>query len=80
MENEIGFYRLKQIIGDRKAKPPIPPILPFSRSTFLNGVKSGKFPPAIKLSQRIVCWKKSDIIKLAEDLGSNEGGAGDDFK
>ena len=48
------LLRLKQIIGDLNAKPPIPPILPISKSNWWEGVKAGRYPKAIKigLSQR----------------------------
>jgi hypothetical protein len=41
---ETGFVRLPSIIGDAKADPPIPAIIPVSRSTWLEGVKSGQLP------------------------------------
>jgi hypothetical protein len=42
-----GFVRLKAIVGDRKANPPIPGILPIGQSTWLEGVAKGKFPKGI---------------------------------
>ena len=49
---EAGFLRLHQIIGNKKANPPIPPIIPIGRTTFLQGVKTGKYPQPVKLSAR----------------------------
>jgi len=66
---EIGYLRLSQIIGDKTATPPVPAILPISRSTFLNGVRSGRFPKPIKLSERTTAWRVSDIRALLENLG-----------
>ena len=64
---ETGFVRLSTIIGDPKADPPIPPIIPVSKSTWWAGVKSGRYPkPAKKLGPRITVWKVSDIIALIE--------------
>ncbi len=40
---ETGYLRLPQIIGNPKADPPIPPIIPVSKSTWWAGVKSGRF-------------------------------------
>lgn len=54
---ETGFVRLLQIIGNPKADPPIPAIVPISKSTLWNWVKMGRFPPPIKLSNRITVWK-----------------------
>ena len=64
---EIGFLRLPQIIGDAKADPPIPAIIPVSRSTWWAGVKSGRYPPQTKLGPKISCWKVSDIRALIEN-------------
>jgi len=43
----LGYLRIWQIVGDRKRG--IEPILPVGRSTFLAGVKSGKYPKPVKL-------------------------------
>lgn len=61
---ETGFLRLSQIIGNRKAVPPIPAILPVSKSTWWSGVKSGRFPAPVKLGPRTTCWKVEDIRAL----------------
>ena len=31
---ETGFLRLPQIVGDSKAQPPVPALIPVSRSTW----------------------------------------------
>lgn len=49
---EAGFLRLWHIIGDEKAEPPIPALIPVGRTSFLNGVKSGKYPQPVKLGER----------------------------
>jgi prophage regulatory protein len=59
-----GFLRLPQIVGNPKANPPIPPILPISKSSFWAGVKSGKYPKPVKLGARTTVWKVADIIAL----------------
>ena len=64
-----GYYRLKDIIGDKKAG--IPSIIPFSKTTWWEGVKSGRFPPSIKLSKRCTAWKISDIRILQEAMEGN---------
>lgn len=63
---EIGFIRLKNIIGDPKANPPIPAIIPVSRSAWWQGVKSGIFPSAIKnaLGIKVTVWSVEDIREL----------------
>ncbi|MBP7906319.1 MAG: AlpA family phage regulatory protein [Alphaproteobacteria bacterium] len=66
---EIGYLRLPQIIGDKKAEPPIPALLPVSRSTFLAGVRSGRYPKPVHLSPRTSAWRVSDVKELLENLG-----------
>ncbi len=63
---ETGYLRCKQIIGDPKANPPIPAIIPVSASTWRDGVKSGRFPQPVKLPPRITVWRVEDIRKLIE--------------
>lgn len=62
---ETGFLRLHQIIGNPKAKPPIPAIIPVSKSTWWEGVKSGRYPkPVRSLGRRITAWRIEDIKDL----------------
>lgn len=59
---ETGFVRLNQIIGD--SKKGIPPIIPVSKSAWWSGVKTGRYPKSIKLSERTTVWKVDDIKAL----------------
>lgn len=61
---ETGFLRLKQIIGDPKANPPIPPIIPVKKTTWWNGVRDGRYPKPVKLGERITAWRVEDIRDL----------------
>lgn len=61
-----GYLRLNQIVGNPKANPPIPPIIPISKSSWWNGVKSGKYPQPIKLGERTTVWKIEDILAFIE--------------
>lgn len=56
---DVGLVRLSQIIA------PDGPI-PVSKSTWWNGVNSGRFPKPIKLSERVTAWRVSDIRALFE--------------
>ena len=60
------LLRLHQIIGDKKSTPPIDPIIPVSKSTWLRGVASGRFPKPIKLGVggRAIFWRKSELCIL----------------
>ena len=46
------LLRLKQIIGDPKANPPIEAIIPISKSSWWEGVKTVRYPEAIKLGTK----------------------------
>lgn len=64
---ETGFLRLNQIIGNPKAEPPIPAVIPVSRSTWWEGVKSGRYPQPVKsLGLRITAWRVEDIRALID--------------
>lgn len=46
-----GFLRLPDVLA----------LIPVSRSTWLNWVKTGKAPKPVKLSERTTAWKVADI-------------------
>ncbi|MDI1278516.1 AlpA family transcriptional regulator [Methylobacter sp.] len=66
----VAFLKLWQIIGNPKAVPPIPALIPIGRTSFLNGVKSGKYPKPVKLGVRTTAWRVEDIRSLIEKLGA----------
>jgi len=55
-----GFVRLKSILA------PSGPI-PVSKSTWWEGVKTGRFPQPTKLGPGTTVWRADDIWKLIED-------------
>lgn len=61
---EFGFVRASQILGKPKANPPVPPIIPVCAATWWAGVKSGKYPAGVKLSERVTAWRVEDIRAL----------------
>ena len=63
---EDGFVRANQILGN--SKKGIPPFLPVSRAHWFQGIKEGKYPRGVKLSERVTVWKAEDIRGLVEDL------------
>jgi prophage regulatory protein len=56
--NEASFLRLDQILK----------IIPIGKTTWWNGVKSGRFPKPVKLGTRITAWKAEDIKSLINDF------------
>lgn len=64
---ETGYLRLRQIVGDPKANPPIPAVIPVSKSTWWQGVASGRYPKPVRtLSKRVTAWRVEDIRALIE--------------
>ncbi len=61
---ETGFLRLTQIIGNPKTNPPVPPLIPIGRSSWWEGVRTGRFPKPIKLGPRTTVWRVEDILAL----------------
>lgn len=53
---EVGLMRIKQVLR----------FVPVSRSNWWAGVKAGRFPKPVKLSERVTCWKSCDIRRLVE--------------
>lgn len=61
---ETGFLRLPQIVGDPQADPPIPALIPVSKSTWWLGVKTGRFPRPVKLGPKTTVWRVEEIREL----------------
>jgi prophage regulatory protein len=61
-----SFLRIRDICGDRNANPPIPPLIPIARSSWWQGVKTGRFPQPIKLGPKTTVWRASDIQALIQ--------------
>lgn len=63
---ETGFIRLHQIIK----------IIPVGKTTWWNGVKSGRFPKPVKLGPRTTAWRVEDIRTLiGSSVFTNQKGA-----
>lgn len=61
-----GFLRLSQIIGNPKADPPIPPIIPIGKSSWWLGVRNGRYPRPVRLGPRTTVWRVEDIRALID--------------
>ena len=40
--------------------------IPVSKSTWWDGVRTGRYPKPVKLGSRLTCWRMADIIALIE--------------
>lgn len=56
--SEIGFLRLSEVLK----------LIPVGKTTWWNGVKSGRFPKSVNLGGRITAWRIEDIKKLIESF------------
>ena len=59
-----GFLRIHQIIGNPRGNPPIPAVIPVSRSARWRGIQVGRYPKPVKLSDRVTVWRVEDIRAL----------------
>lgn len=65
--NDVGFFRLRDVLS----------IVPVSKSTWWEGIKSGRFPKGIKLTPKCTAWLKRDIFALAKRLESDSSSSCD---
>lgn len=61
---ETGYLRLPQIIGNPNADPPIPAVIPVSKSSWWAGVKAGRYPQPVRLGPRTTAWSVESIRAL----------------
>ncbi len=57
---DSAFIREAQLVQSPK-RPDHPAPLPFSAPTLWRKVAAGTFPKPIKLSERVTCWKVSEV-------------------
>lgn len=66
------FLRLKDIIGDRGTNPPIPALIPISKSMWWLWVARG-FAPQPKRIGRITMWQASEVEAFIQRLACQPG-------
>ena len=64
----VGFMRVREVLE----------LIPLSRTTWDDGVKSGIFPQPIYLTERTVAWRASDINDLIKRLSASGEENGED--
>jgi len=65
---DVGYVRLAQIVGTKS----IAGLIPMGRSTWLAGVKDGRFPKPVKLGGRMTAWKVEDIREYIRKVNCGE--------
>ena len=68
-----GYLRIDSILGNKRKG--IPALLPMCRSTWYAGIREGKYPQSINLTERTVVWRVEDILALIEEIGSQDNGS-----
>lgn len=58
MKTKDSFLRLPEVLA----------LIPVSRATWYEGIKSGRFPMQVKLGARASAWRRSDIERLIDNL------------
>lgn len=56
---ETGYIRLPEVLA----------VYPVSKSTWWAGIKAGRFPSGVKLSERTTAWRVEDIRRLIGSVG-----------
>lgn len=64
----LRFYRISEVIGDRKRG--VAGIIPVSRASWYAGIKDGRYPKPVKLSERTAAWRSTDIDELVARLSA----------
>lgn len=57
---ETGFLRLTQVLS----------VIPLGKTCWWEGVKSGRFPKPVKLTERCTAWRVEDIRELITVLSN----------
>jgi prophage regulatory protein len=60
---ETGFVKLRQLLGDPKANPPIPAIIPVCKATWFAGVKVGRYPKGVRIGGGRGTFYKVETIR-----------------
>jgi prophage regulatory protein len=55
---QTGFLRLPQVLS----------VIPLGKTCWWEGVRSGRFPKPVKLSERCTAWRAEDIRQLIKQL------------
>ena len=67
----ITFLRIDDVIGSKKKG--VSGIIPMSRSNWYQGISEGRYPAGVKLSERSIAWRSTDIESLVTKLSESRG-------
>lgn len=69
MDNAV-LYRIAEVIGDKQKG--VRGIIPMCRTAWYKGIKDGRYPAPVKLSERSVAWRSTDIDALIERVSAGK--------
>lgn len=67
-----ALLRERDIRGSRRGGIP-PRVIDVAHSTLWDWVRSGKFPPPVKLSDGVTAWRAADVTAWIEGRWVSEG-------
>ena len=56
----------------KRSREVIPALIPVSRSSWWQGVKTGKYPKPVKLGPHTTAWRRDNIVNLFEELNTTK--------
>ena len=59
---ETGFLRLSEVLK----------YIPVGKTTWWNGVKTGRYPKSVKLGKRMTAWRVEDVRELIAKMNNGE--------
>lgn len=65
----VGYVRLPAVLA----------VFPVGRSTWWDGVQTGKYPPSVKLSEGVTAWQAEHIHALIRAAASGDASKWSDF-
>ncbi len=66
---QVAYLRLWQIVNCHKEG--VHPLLPISRTAWLEGIKAGKYPQPLKIANTN-CWRSDEIAALILELDGSK--------
>ena len=69
--NPDSLLRLRQIIGDKRANPPIPALVNISKSTWWSWAAAKIIPAPVRIGGATF-WRAGDVMRLVDGAANDE--------
>ena len=73
LETDYQWLRLHHIIGDAEASPPVPALVPVSKSTIYRWIRDGVFPAPVKPTSATSLWRAAQVLETLESWRNDDG-------